>query len=80
MLRLAGPAEIILLSIWGVQLGSMGKSSFIDSLPRYGHDNSIGVFRKFPVTVPLTGERLLCDQFCLKRVIEEHGYPNKLSR
>jgi hypothetical protein len=59
ILQLAGPAEIILLSIWGIQLESMGRSSSVDSLLRYGHDSGIGIFRKFPLTFPLTDQMII---------------------
>jgi hypothetical protein len=47
-LQVVGPAEVILLSIWGAQLESMGKSSSVDSLLRYKRDNPIGISRNPP--------------------------------
>jgi hypothetical protein len=80
LLRVAESAEIILSSIWAVKLESMGRSSFVDGLLRYGRNNAIGIFRKFPLTFHWLAERSLWDQFYREGVIEMHGYPNKLLR
>jgi hypothetical protein len=49
LLPVAESAEISFSWILPVQLESMGRSSFVDGLPRYGRDIAIETFRKFPL-------------------------------
>jgi hypothetical protein len=57
--RVAGPREIVLLSICGVELGSMDVLLYFYSLLGCRRDNIIGIFGKSPLAVPLIGRMII---------------------